>query len=194
MALRSGHSMSCDRHHMPDYRYCPHCAQPLRTETRGGFDRNVCPDASCGFVFWNNPTPVVAAVVEHEKQLVLARNVMWKPGTFALITGFLERNEVPEEAVAREVNEELGLTAVQPPAFIGHYPFERQNQLIIAYHVKAEGEIVLNEELAEWRHIPFEQAKYWPAATGLALRDWLRSQGYDPEPRPLPSQQNASAS
>ena len=86
-----------------------------------------------------------------------------------------------DDSFIREVNEELGLRAVQPPHFIGHYPFERMNQLIIAYHVKAEGEVVLNEELAEWRYVPFDRAKYWPAATGLALRDWLRSQGYDPQ-------------
>lgn len=168
---------------MSTYHYCPQCAAPLDSRLLGGFERGVCPGPDCGFIYWNNPTPVVAAVVEHEGQLVLARNVMWKPGTFALITGFLERNEVPGDAVVREVNEELGLDAVQPATFIGHYPFERQNQLIIAYHVKAAGSIVLNEELAEWRHIAFERARYWPAATGLALRDWLRGQGYDPQPR-----------
>ena len=26
----------------------------------------------------------------------------------------------------------------------------------------------------------------WPGGTGLAVRDWLRSQGYDPQPRELP--------
>lgn len=167
------------------YRYCPQCATPLEHVSMGGFERDVCPDRACGFIFWNNPTPVVAAVVEHDGGLVLARNAAWPPGRFALITGFLERHEDPAEAVVREVREELGLEAVAAPAFIGHYPFERMNQLIIGYHVKTEGEIVLNEELVEWRHVPFDRAKYWPAATGLALRDWLRSQGYDPEERPF---------
>lgn len=168
---------------MSRYHYCPQCAAALESRLLGGFERDVCPGPDCGFIYWNNPTPVVAAVVEHEGRLLLARNVMWKPGTFALITGFLERNELPEEAVLREVKEELGLDATQPAGFIGHYTFERMNQLIIAYHVKAEGDVVLNEELAEWRHIAFDQARYWPAATGLALRDWLRGLGYDPQPR-----------
>lgn len=147
----------------------------------GGFERGICPDAACGYIHWDNPTPVVAAVVEYDGGLILARNALWRPGTFALITGFLEKNENPAEAVAREVNEELGLHAVQAPGLIGHYTFDRMNQLIIAYHVKTEGEVVLNEELAEWRYVRFDRAKYWPAATGLALRDWLRSQGYDPQ-------------
>lgn len=166
---------------MASFLFCPQCASRLEYRTMGGFERGLCPDTACGYTNWDNPTPVVAAVVEYDGGLILARNVAWRPGAFALITGFLEKNEDPAEAVAREVNEELGLQVVQPPAFIGHYTFERMNQLIIAYHVKAEGEVVLNEELAEWRYVRFDRAKYWPAATGLALRDWLRSQGYDPQ-------------
>lgn len=167
------------------YQYCPRCATPLESEAHGGFDRRVCRSAGCGFIFWDNPTPVVAAVVEHEGQLVLARNVAWPSGMFALVTGFLEKNEIPAEAVQREVEEELGLTPLGA-SFIGHYGFERMNQLIIAFHVPARGTVRLNEELAEWKHVAFERAAYWPAATGLALRDWLRGRGYEPQEIPLP--------
>ena len=166
------------------YQYCPRCATPLTSEALGGFERRVCGNASCGFIFWDNPTPVVAAVVEHEGQIVLARNVAWPTGSFALITGFLEKNEIPGEAAQREVEEELGLKPLGAN-FIGHYTFERMNQLIIAFHVPAEGTVMLNEELAEWKHVAFDQAEYWPAATGLALRDWLRGRGYEPAERPF---------
>jgi NAD+ diphosphatase len=166
------------------YQYCPRCATPLDTQAHGGFDRRVCRKDGCGFIFWDNPTPVVAAVVEHEGQLLLARNVAWPAGSFALITGFLERNEIPAEAAQREVEEEVGLKPLGAH-FIGHYTFERMNQLIIAFHVPAAGTVTLNEELAEWKHVPFADAEYWPAATGLALRDWLRSRGYAPAERPF---------
>ncbi|WP_028081160.1 NUDIX domain-containing protein [Solimonas soli] len=166
------------------YQYCPRCAAPLATRPHGGFERRACEREGCGFIFWDNPTPVVAAVVEHEGQLLLARNVAWPAGTYALITGFLERNEIPHEAAQREVEEELGLKP-RGAHFIGHYSFERMNQLIIAYHVPAEGVVTLNEELAEWKHVPFGEADYWPAATGLALRDWLRSRGFEPKERPF---------
>lgn len=167
------------------YRFCPRCAHPLSPREHGGFVRQCCEQAGCGFIWWDNPTPVVAAVVEHEGELILARNKLWPMKFFALVTGFLEKNEIPEEAVLREVEEELGLKAYSP-SFIGHYGFERMNQLIIAYHVIGEGEIVLGEELSEYIRVPFDQARYWPAATGLALRDWLRSRGFDPQPSELP--------
>ena len=163
-----------------NYRYCPCCTRELVERIEGERPRRACPEASCGYVLWENPTPVVAAVVEHEGHIILARNRAWPMPFFALITGFLEKNEQPEQAVLREVEEELSLKG-QPPAFIGHYTFERMNQLIIAYHVVANGEIALSEELVEYRRVPPEKAKYWPAATGLALRDWLRGRGYDPQ-------------
>ena len=148
--------------------------------------RMACTAPACGFVHWDNPTPVVAAIVEHEGELILARNKAWAVPFFALITGFLERSDPsPAEAVMREVKEELGLDA-QGAHFVGHYRFERQNQIILAYHVPATGQITLGEELAEYRRIAPAKARYWPVATGLALRDWLVSQGHQPQAFEVP--------
>ncbi len=66
------------------------------------------------------------------------------------------------------------------------YAFERMNQVIIAYHVTATGTIALNEELDDYKHVPFERCRVWPAGTGMALRDWLRTKGYEPESFQLP--------
>lgn len=170
-------------------RYCPRCASPLQRLEHGGLVRIGCAQTGCGWMYWDNPTPVVAAVVEHEGALVLARNVAWPGRFFALITGFLERNEDPAEAVLREVKEELDLDG-GPAEFIGHYRYEAKNQLILAYHVAARGTITLNEELAEFIRVAPEAARYWPAATGLALRDWLRSRGHDPQPLEWPRKEH----
>lgn len=117
--------------------------------------------------------PVVAAIVEHEGAVVLARNKSWlDPKMFGLITGFLEKGETPEAAVRREVKEELDLEPLGA-ALVGLYPFARRNELIIAYHVPARGEIRLNEELADYRRIPPEKLRPWDFGTGLAVREWL---------------------
>lgn len=152
-------------------RFCPRCAAPLAREQRDGYPRWLCSKA-CGFIFWNNPTPVVAAIVEREGCVILARNAAWTQDFYGLITGFLEAAEDPAEGVLREVQEELGLDG-EVAQFVGHYPFAQMNQLIIAYHVRAQGEIRLNEELAAYKAIPIEKLQPWPYATGDAVRDWL---------------------
>ncbi|HLE66570.1 MAG TPA: NUDIX domain-containing protein [Burkholderiales bacterium] len=156
-----------------EFRFCPRCAQPLAPGEHGGAKRLAC---ACGYVHWDNPVPVVAAIVEHEGAVILARNRDWPEKMFGLITGFLEKGETPEVAVAREVNEELSLDALATH-FVGLYPFERRNELIIAYHVPATGTVRLNEELADYRRIAPEKLRPWDFGTGLALRDWLARRG-----------------
>ncbi len=162
------------------YRYCPQCGQNLQMIHTGGMPRNACVADGCGFVHWDNPVPVVAAIVEHEGKVLLARNVAWPKEWYALITGFLERGEDPATGVMREVKEELDLEP-QGCNFVGIYEFRRMNQLIIAYHVPATGTVKLNEELNDYKYETFEDARYWDAGTGYALRDWLRSKGFEPK-------------
>ncbi|MBU0791293.1 MAG: zinc ribbon domain-containing protein, partial [Gammaproteobacteria bacterium] len=69
------------------FRFCPQCAMPLELSFQGDRDRLACPAPRCGFVHWDNPTPVVAAIVEHEGQIILARNAAWPSAFYALITG-----------------------------------------------------------------------------------------------------------
>lgn len=163
-------------------KFCPQCAAPLAPADYGGMQRLGCAAPACGFVHWDNPVPVVAAIVEHQGQVILARNKAWPPGTFALITGFLEKNDPnPESGVLREVEEELGLKG-RVAGFVGHYPFERMNQLIIAFHVVAEGTVTLGDELADYKHVAYAELQPWPAGTGYALRDWLVRRGITPRP------------
>ena len=166
------------------FRFCPRCAAPLTGRSGDAEKRSVC-SAGCGFVDYDNPIPVVAAVVEHEGLVVLARNRAWPETWYALIAGFLERGEAPEQAVRREVREELGLEAAEA-TLIGAYPFPRMNQVIIAYHVVGFGTITLNEELVDYRRIEPAKCRTWAQGTGLALRDWLRSRGFEPEMTELP--------
>jgi NAD+ diphosphatase len=158
----------------PDYRYCPRCATPLEVFPVAGRDRNACPQ--CQFTHWNNPLPVVAALIQVGEEIMLARNAAWPPKVFALITGFLEAGETPEQGLRREIQEETSLVADEVN-LIGVYEFSRKNELILAYHVRASGVIQLSEELVEYKMVRPEDLKPWRAGTGLAVADWMRSRG-----------------
>jgi NADH pyrophosphatase NudC (nudix superfamily) len=165
---------------MPVFQFCPLCAEKLVEREDGGRSRQACSSGTCDFVQYDNPTPVVAAIVEHEGQIVLVRNKGWPEKWFGLVTGFLERGETPETGVLRELKEELGLDD-SIVSFIGHYNFDQMNQLIVAYHVHATGEIVVGDELADIKRVSPEKLRPWPFGTGQAVADWLaRSQAAAP--------------
>lgn len=153
-------------------KFCLYCGSPLQNADVAGQTRLRCSVAECAYVHWDNPIPVVAAIVEMEGAVILARNRAWPESMFGLIAGFLEKGETPEAGVLREVREELGLETATAH-FIGCYPFFEMNQLLLAFHVPAQGEIVLNEELAAIKRVPVERLKPWTIGTGPAVRDWL---------------------
>src|SRR5450830_1183277 len=160
-----------------EFKFCPVCAASLvmrADEQEAGKLRLACPDGH--WTHWDNPLPVLAALVEIDGRMLLARNAAWAEGRFALITGFMERDETPEQGIAREIKEETNLDANQI-TLIGVYEFMRKNELIIAYHVKATGEITLSPELLEYRLVEPAKLRPWRAGTGHAVADWMRLRG-----------------
>ena len=163
------------------FKFCPQCATPLEfiTLLEDGGDKERLRCVACGYTHWNNPTPVLAAVVEYQGQILLAQNAAWPGKMFALITGFMEAAETPRGGIEREIKEETNLDASEVN-LIGVYDFQRMNQVIIAYHAVCDGEVKLSPELVDYRLYAYDQVKCWPSSTGYALADWLRTRGHEP--------------
>lgn len=165
-----------------EMRFCPSCATPLQLvslqEDGGVKQRLRC--VACEWTHWGNPTPVLAAVVENDRgEVLLARNALWQEGVFGLITGFMEAGESPEVGICREVLEETQLR-VKALRILGSWEFLRMNQVIIAFHVRAEGDVKLSPELLEYQWKSVQEVRCWPSGTGYALAHWVRSKGVEP--------------
>ncbi len=154
--------------------FCPWCGEELATDQIDRRPRLGCTSETCEYVFWDNPTPVVAAITELKGNVVLVRNHGWREKMFGLVTGFLEKGETPKQGILREVKEELGLNG-NIESLVGHYSFFEMNQLILAFHVKAEGDITIGDELAEIKLISPEKLRPWSFGTGFAIKDWLEN-------------------
>ncbi len=94
-------------HPFETFRYCPQCGSALF----GHHDlrSNMC--RQCGFLFYANCASAVAAVItDSEKRILLCtRAEEPQKGMLDLPGGFVEFDETAEEAVRRELHEELGI-------------------------------------------------------------------------------------
>ena len=128
-------------------------------------------------MYWDNPIPVVASLVNLSDSYVLARNANWPVGLFSFLTGFIENGEAPDSAAVRETQEELGVRAVSAH-LIGFFPSARLNQLVIAYEVRAAGQLTLSDEIAEVKVVsPAELAtfNFGPLyLTSVIVSSWLQ--------------------
>lgn len=94
-------------HPLDPFRYCPRCGSPhFNTATERS---KRCAD--CGFDYYSNAAAAVAAVITDTQGRTLLTTRAFEParGTLDLPGGFVENGETAEEALRREVREELGI-------------------------------------------------------------------------------------
>jgi len=89
----------------------------------------------------------------------------------------LEAGEAPEQAVLREVAEELGLDG-RIVRSIGNYAFAEKNQILLAYEVSAMGQITTNAELVDVRLLSANELLMYDfghlSLTRQIIEDWQR--------------------
>src|SRR5207249_2130048 len=87
------------------HRFCAMCGAP--TTARHGGTQRKCD--SCGTEHFPRINPAVIMVVWREDRLLLGRRRGRPAGSFSCIAGYVDTGESIEEAVRREVSEEVGL-------------------------------------------------------------------------------------
>lgn len=117
------------------HRFCGSCATALQPceGPEAGHGRR-CP--ACGrTVFPSNATAIIVLIQRGEgpdRELALARSPHFKPGVYSAIAGFTEPGESLEQAVHREVAEELGIR-VHRLRYFGSQPWPFPNGLMVAF-------------------------------------------------------------
>ncbi len=122
-----------------DVHYCPKCATRLEWRSTGDRQRPICP--ACGFVFYFNPVVGAGALVEKDGRVVLVRRgVEPKFGLWSLPSGYVEADEMAEDAAVREMEEETGLK-IEIDDLLGVYSFgeEPQTGVLILYSAHPVG-------------------------------------------------------
>jgi NAD+ diphosphatase len=161
IALRSKQLLEWDRTH----RFCGACGTPTIRETTERVRR--CP--ACGLSAYPRISPAMMCLVTRGDEILLARNVNFPPGRYSALAGFLEAGESIEDAVHREVHEEVGIEVSNLRYFASQsWPFP--HSLMIAFTAEyAGGELTPNRiEIAEAEWFSKDRLPQLPPRVSIA--------------------------
>jgi len=140
------------RHH----RFCGACGAATVSAEAGHVRR--CTATGCGETMFPRTDPVVIMLVTRRTAdgdaCVLARQARWTPGLMSTLAGFVEPGESLEQAVAREVREEIGLN-VRRVHYRASQPWPFPLSLMVGFRAEADAseEITCMQgelEVARW--------------------------------------------
>jgi ADP-ribose pyrophosphatase YjhB (NUDIX family) len=167
------------------FTFCPRCGAPLAEGHAFGRQRRLC--RYCGYIQFHDPKVAVAALTSAEGRVLLVRRAAIPSiGLWALPAGYMDADELPEEALAREVREETGMQ-IRVERLLGIVPlggWQERRGILLAYEATAiGGELAPADDVTEaaWftpAEIPWSEIAF--PSTADFLRDWMAMQGIQP--------------
>ena len=117
--------------------FCSRCGK--KTLQKQGERGKECP--ACGELFYPRISPAVIVLIRRGDEVLLARSPHFPKDMYSLIAGFVEPGESAEDAVIREIREEVGLE-IKNIRYFGTQAWPFPNSLMIGFTAEyASGEI-----------------------------------------------------
>jgi NAD+ diphosphatase len=110
------------------HRFCANCGASTDV-AEAGLIRS-CP--RCGTEHHPRVDPVVIMLVTDGERLLLGRQAVWPQRRYSALAGFVSPGESLEEAVAREVGEEAGVT-IGAPRYVSSQPWPFPSSLMVGF-------------------------------------------------------------
>lgn len=151
-------------HPLEKFLYCPCCG----SKTFVGYDRKSCRCADCGFHYYANAAAAVAAVIYNAKGEVLFSVRAFEPAKSRLDLpgGFVDMHESAEQALQRELKEELGIdTNIRNFRYLfslpNRYPYSNITvhtlDMFFAVRLDDNATLVPADDVESARFIPIEK-------------------------------------
>ncbi len=139
------------------HRFCPRCGGRLAVASAG----HVLTCGGCGRQQFPRTDPaVIMLVVDADDRALLARQPRWPEGRFSTLAGFVDPGESLEDAVRREVAEEVGVE-VGAVDYLGNQPWPFPASLMVGFFAEALTDVIEvdGEEISEARWFTREEAR-----------------------------------
>jgi NAD+ diphosphatase len=165
--------------------FCPNCG--AATQMQDGGYRRICP--ACGAEHFPRNDPVVIMLPIFQDECLVGRNQRFPPQLYSAFAGFVEPGETMEEAVRRELNEEVNLQtgavtyhATQPWPFpsslmLGCYAEALSRDFKIDGHEIEDARWLSKDEVRTRLAGGIEDAMKLPVTIAIAhflIRDWAK--------------------
>lgn len=146
-----------------NYNFCSNCGEDFKKESDTLY---VCP--KCEFRIFINPKAAAGVLLFNKLgQLLLVRR-SYEPakGKWSLVGGFIDRGETNEEALQREIKEEVGLEVNNFSYFgsyTGDYLYKGIDYKVVSTFYKSilddDAKIVLSDEASEYQFVDLDKLK-----------------------------------
>jgi NAD+ diphosphatase len=164
--------------------FCPNCGHA--TDLKDGGYRRLCP--ACGAEHFPRTDPVVIMLPIFGDECLVGRNVRFMNNLFSAFAGFVEPGESLEEAVRRELQEEVAV-ATGAVRYHRSQPWPFPSSLMLGCYAEALSRdfTIDGTEIVAARWISKDQARRWlkeemmdgmriPATIAIAhhlVKDWV---------------------
>ncbi|MGA8852204.1 MAG: NAD(+) diphosphatase [Aeromicrobium sp.] len=160
------HAVGVARWHQT-HRFCAACGAPSAPAEAGHI--RVC--TACGAHHFPRTDPaVIMLITDDQDRALLGRQPIWPEGRFSTLAGFVEPGEALDDAVRREVMEEVGVE-VGDVRYAGSQPWPFPSSLMLGFFGRAMTSTIRvdHDEIAEARWFTRDDVTAMTASADLLL-------------------------
>ena len=135
--------------------YCPNCGKKTVVKQLGDdvVDYCMCCNSALHTFFY---TCVIIVLINKENKVCVIKQ-SYGENKYVLVAGFVNLHESLEECVVREIKEETGLIT-KDIKYIGSFPMENKDNLMVSYVAHVDGLISLSSEVKEIHFVDIDRA------------------------------------
>jgi len=146
------------------HRFCGSCGEPNQATDK----EHAMSCHACNINNYPRISPCVIVLVTRGDQCLLARNINWPANKFSALAGFLEAGESAEQALHREVFEEVGVE-INNIRYVGSQSWPFPGQLMLGFIAEAVTEDITVDgiEIVEAHWFRYDQLPGTIAPPGI---------------------------